>query len=170
MLRQESFGYEVMNTSMLRNINNFIKRPETIFLLTALTVLIVSFLFWGESLSIDLVALTVFIDGITAMYLLASTLVIYWVLYILSTRFLLSKYLTWLHITITVGIVVILLGSGKWFLKSDAANDLQGIIIRQLMINEERSIRITSTFGLLFIFGQLIYLINLTTGLVFRRR
>jgi hypothetical protein len=150
-------------------LTSFLRHPHNYFLFAAGIVGAIPFFLWGQSVVIDFVWLTVFIDGISVIYLQSLALVMGWIIYKISNRFLFARYLTWVHVVVTIAAVCLFLVSGKWYQKSNATSDVQAHILKQLMINSERNISLTSKIGVVFILGQLIYLLNLTIGLFQRR-
>jgi len=133
------------------------RRPYNLFILASFIILMIAFLFWSESVVIDILGFTIFVDGKSTIYFLIFLMMAYWAIYRLSRRHLTSDFLTWTHIIITIGIVGHFLGTGTLYLKSKATNDFEVNLMEQLMINRERTIRVASVTGILFIIGQLTF-------------
>lgn len=146
------------------------RQPYSLFLVSSLIVVAITFIFWGESVVINIIDFTVFIDAKSILYILAILMILYWIVYRFSMRYLFSKSLAWIHIIITIGIIAYFLCTGTWYLKAKASSDSEAFILEQLMINKERLINLTSMTGLLFILGQLTFVFHLTIGLLREKR
>ncbi|HEY0656594.1 MAG TPA: hypothetical protein VGD65_25850 [Chryseosolibacter sp.] len=146
------------------HVKDSIRNPESLFIPFSLLLLVVSIFWWGESLALT-IGTTIFIDGITALYLMALALVAYFIVYRITNRFLFSTYLSWAHVIITLATLTVFFSDGKWFLKSQAVSEVQTSIIRQLMINRERTVNFSSLNGMSFLVAQLLFIINFGLGL-----
>ena len=141
-----------------------IKQPYNLFVLASIIILVISLIFWGESLVINIFGFTIFIDGQTTIYSLILLMIVYWTVYKVLFRYLKNDLLTWAHIVITLSVVGYFLLTGTWYSKSNAVNDFEADLFRQLMINRERTIRVLSATGIIFIVGQVTFVYNLATG------
>jgi hypothetical protein len=161
---------DIMGRSAHNKLKSLAKRQDTLFLVAAIATILIPTIFWGESVIIDFVVLTVFIGGNSINYLLAIIMVAWWIIYRISGRYLFADSLTSIHIITTIGVFAYFILTGFWYLKSNAGSDSQAYIFSQLMISRERPIRIVSVTGLIFVIGQLVFVGNLIMGLTRKNR
>ena len=84
------------------NMFNYRERPYNLLLLTAVLILIASFFAFDYTLDIHIHD-TYFIIAMT--HLIWATIIlllIFWIIYLLTKHLLFSKFLTWVHIILTV--------------------------------------------------------------------
>jgi positive regulator of sigma E activity len=159
-----------MERSGKDKLKHLAKRPDTLFPVAAIAIILIPTIFWGESVVIDFVGLKLSIDSISIIYILGILMIVWWIIYRISDRYLFSDSLTLIHIIITIGVFAYFLLTGFWYLKSNADSDSQTYLFRQLMINRERQIRIVSVAGMIFVVGQLAFVANLIMGLTRKSR
>lgn len=148
------------------------KRPYNLILLTAILILIASFFTSDETVDFHLND-TYFI--IPSQYLFWATtglLMVLWIMYIVTHRFLFSKVLTWVHVIMTTLALVLLIGSSVYFNNYYEGlagmprhyydyNNWNGIVLNNNLTN------VVLTTFLIMSLGFFAFLINLIVG-VFR--
>ncbi|SEW52910.1 hypothetical protein SAMN04488122_5227 [Chitinophaga arvensicola] len=77
-------------------------------------------------------------------------------------------YLTWLHMLISMISIVSLVTLRAWAFKYPA-NQVDVIFTKFALESNPREIRISLLWKIIFIAGQLAYVVNLTGGLIKRR-
>jgi hypothetical protein len=93
-------------------------------------------------------------------------MLVWFLIYKISTKFLYAQSLSWTHAVITVTMIAIFIDSGQLVFKWAASSDLESGLLRQLMINKQRQVDLGSVVGLFLLIGQLVYPLNLAMGLV----
>jgi hypothetical protein len=78
---------DIMGRSAHNKLKSLAKRQDTLFLVAAIATILIPTIFWGESVIIDFVVLTVFIGG-NSINLLAIIMVAWWIIYRISGRYL----------------------------------------------------------------------------------
>jgi hypothetical protein len=154
----------------IRRKQKFLYQPQTLLLFVAVLVLITQLLVWGDSIILHIGAFTIFIGNEEILYLVLAFLVLSWLLYYFTVGILRSGVLSWLHIGITVLVVLFFLLTQSWFLKSSAVPGTQSDIIKALLKGRARHMNINSLWGILLIIGQLAYVVNLISGYIYKRR
>jgi len=139
----------------------FISRPHNFFLLAAIILPVIPLFFWGQGLIIGIDKIQLFITSGYFIYALSILFLLWWLIYRFTNKRLLADYLSWVHVGISIAIVFWFLITGFWFLKMLEPDRIQSRIVRQLMINKERRINLISWPAILFLLGQLMYIINL---------
>lgn len=150
-------------------LTTFIKKPESLFIIAALPMVMISIFCWTESIVIDINGLTVFIDGLATLYLLSFSMLVWFLIYKVSSKYLFAPYLSWTHALLTVLMVAIFIDSGSVVFKWVASSEQEARMLQQVAINKQRPANLLSATGLCFLAAQLIYVMNLAIGLSRRK-
>jgi hypothetical protein len=133
----------------------------------AILLFVLPFCFWGQGISIQLPGIMIFLTDRYYCWILASFLVLCWVVYLFGWRILLSQYLTNTHIAITIILICWLILNSKWFVPLPVGAP-RTIIFRLLLNNSVKEIRLTSWKVIAFIGAQLCFLANIILGFIRR--
>lgn len=87
---------------------NLRKRPYHLFLITAIIIFIVSLFALDYTLDIHLKDTYYVVSAAQCLWILASFLSLFWLLYRFTFRFMAFRFLTWLSILLTVVSVILL--------------------------------------------------------------
>ena len=87
-----------------------------------------------------------------------------------SNRILFDKYLTWIHICITLLGIAFIVVTGKWLLEPDRSNSPQYTIMRVLMNGKIREINLVNWKSIIFLIAQLIFITNVSIGFIRRNK
>ena len=105
-------------------------------------------------------------NAIFMLRAIAMLLLLTWLLYLLTSRFLFSTLFTWLHVlsttAITIGMAVLLFRK----IMNNAANHLQQI--SEKGVDSGNPSTFLPTLGILIFFAQMIFIINLMIGIIKR--
>ena len=134
----------------------FTNRPYNLFLLAAVLLVVSSFLMLEQTLDIHLHNTYYVFPTAYLIWAIALILLLAWTIYKLINQFLLTKYLTWFHVVATLIVLLVLLFSNLWYSPPVPTNSTQPLYF-------------TEVLKILFIAGQIGFLINFVGGL-FRRR
>lgn len=141
-------------------------QPYDLFLLTAITLLLYSFIPNGRLEDIHLHDTMIVLAHSTMMQIIAILLLLIWVLYRTLTRFLQRKILTWFHLLATLlpVILIVALSATEQEARPDAY-DIQ-------TYKDELRLKLFSvgTLGIIMLLGQFSFLINLLAGIVNLRK
>lgn len=133
---------------------NIKERPYGLLLLGAIVLSLAFVLF--PNAPIDIKYITIFsVPAPTIAWIIPLLLLFFWLLYILTRRFLYSKTITWIHVLITVIatimiVTVLYIGINP----SQLANDRYELIGNVIQI-----------LSILFVVGQFAHLVNVSMGL-----
>ncbi len=145
-------------------------RAFHVFLLFSLILVLVPLFFWTQSILVHFFNLTIFVGNKEYIWILATFLIIEWAIYLVTSKILWTKYLTWIHLTITIVFIASILVEAKWFLIASQSNQIQANILQEVLRSETREIDLNSPIGVAFLVGQAVFLINLLGGLIRIRR
>ena len=81
---------------------NFKKKPHNLLLTTAVIIFIASFFVFDHTLDIHIHDTYFIISASQILWAIVILLLVFWILYLLTTRILFSKVLTWVHIILAV--------------------------------------------------------------------
>ncbi|MEO8403195.1 MAG: hypothetical protein ABI480_01315, partial [Chitinophagaceae bacterium] len=136
--------------------NLFVRAPYCLFIIAALLTTIFPMLFWGQAVDVWLGNTSMLIPADRFISILFIALFSGAVIYLFTNKYMFSITLTWVHILVTLLVVVYFLLTSKWFLKSQAESHLQGILIQTLMKGYAREIKLYTAPTLIFFGGQLV--------------
>jgi hypothetical protein len=145
-------------------------KPYYLLLVPALVMLVVPLFFFGQGILITANKFGTFIPSDKFLYFSSACLILYWLLYRLLHKFMLSNVLTWVHIAATCLLVVYFFATGRWVLKSSAENFIQASIMEVLMKGAIRELKLFSIKGILLIVSQLVLVVNLAAGLIKKKQ
>ena len=91
---------------MARHLNRLINQPYQLFLLTAFILLATTFFSSNQSMDIHLHATYFILTANYFIWILAALFFVGWVIYALTSKYLLKKASTWLHVLATIFVVV----------------------------------------------------------------
>lgn len=149
-------------------IKRVFKLPYSLLLLASLSLAVIPLFFDGQSEGIHFHRLYVIIPSHYFMCFFALILLLYWLIYMLTKNILLTMYLTWLHMLISIGIIFFWVTLRVWAFKYPTTQ-VQVILTRLLLESNPREIKISLLWEVIFIVGQLAYVVNLIGGLIKNR-
>lgn len=145
------------------------QKPFHLFLITGIIFLLISFFILKDNNVIDIhIHDTYFVIASEYLFgLLAILSLFFWLLYLVTNKMLFSKALMWAHVMITLSGFIIFasdlyLGTAFSNLKPRRYYDLSSSVSFGYF---HQSSKVLSTALIVLLFGQLIFLINLITGL-----
>lgn len=142
------------------------QQPYHFLLLFALIIAILPFFFWTQSIGLKVFDVSVILTDKIYLWTLSIALVTLWIIYFFSNRFLFNRYVTWIHIIITLTCIAFIIATGKWLLEPDRSNNPQYTIMRILMNGEIREISLINWKAIVFLAAQLLFIVNLSIGFV----
>ncbi len=148
---------------------NFLSQGKGLLLLVSIAILFIPVFCWVESVVIYIDKPRVFISGDIFIYIISTTLASFWITYTFFSKRLLTRYLIWIHVITTLGILMLFLATSTWALKSSAENEVQETLMRAILLNKQYPLRISSIFGIIFTLGQLAFLVNIFGGFFYRK-
>ena len=141
---------------------HLLDRPYNLFLLTALFLLIVSFIILGQSKDIYLDTTYFFIPTVHLLWILTSFFLLGWTIYKLTDRRLLTNRLTWLHVVTTLAFLIFIWVLWTW-------HDSLFPPTKTYLAYRQRRTMIIAPAWTIFGIGQIAFFINLI-GRRFKRR
>ena len=130
------------------------------FLASAVIAFVFSIFYRGQSTDLHLSDTYFVISTVYFIWGLAFILILYWLLYKATNKFLWNKYLTKIHIFTTLLTILIFISAGFWQ-KLFSPSVKQEITNWQVFqISQTRESLFFSVFIIIFIIGQIAYLIN----------
>jgi len=140
-----------------------------LLLLTTLLLLIYSFFLHDQTFDFHIHDTYFVVATKIFFWLLATLLFLAWGLYRLTNKILLTKYLTWLHISATLIFLIFFMTMYFWHDKIFPPIEPKAISRRTLFLQDFKRERIVYlSFTITFIFGQITYGINFVGGLIKR--
>ncbi len=146
-----------------------INQPYFLFLLTGLVLIIATFFKFEQSLDFHLhdtyfvVSINYFFGGLAGLFFIA------WAIYKLTDKFLWTKKLTWTHVLTTILVLLILTTIGFWHDKILPPIKRDSISYQDIIDDKKREGIIAYPIMIIFVLGQVAYLVNLIVGLTKRR-
>ncbi len=150
---------DIQNSTIMKSILSIKESPYVLFLFTTIALLLT--LAFRPIAEIDIQDITMFSFPLSSIvwvfpFLLLSS----WLIYLVTNKFLYSIAITWIHVLTTVIttlliVIVLYIGINPSQFTSDQ-HELIGIIIQIL--------------SLLFVFGQLAYVVNILIGIFGRAK
>jgi hypothetical protein len=144
------------------------KLPQDLLLLTAVLLLISSFFLGDNVIDIHLhdtlfvISTSYFTRGVAIIILFV------WILYKLTNRFLWKSYLSWIHVLTTIFIVVLFVTAEFWHPIILPPIKREFSSWQTLQEDQNRAMKVYLPIIILFVGGQLTYIVNLLTGFVKR--
>lgn len=126
------------------------------------------FFIWGQSVGIHFFGNYFEISNDYFIWSFALLFLLFWMIYKLTAKFLFSVYLTWLHVLLTLIVLDPFITGGLWFFKILAQSKMEATVIQQLLNNQPRELTIALPVTIIFVVGQLAFIINLFVGIIKR--
>ena len=152
---------------------NFKKRPYCLLLLTAVLLLVASFFVHNQTLDMHLHDTYFIISMPLLFWPMILLLLLFWILYLFTERFLSSKVLMWVHIILMVLASVSLVGIlfySNYQEEAGSPRQYYDFSNWESMAQFDGLARRIVVIFLAIFLGVIIYIINLFTGLIKRFR
>jgi hypothetical protein len=144
-----------------------LRRPYNLFLLTAALLLVVSFFFRNQSLDFHLHDTYYVVSTNYFVWALMAVLLFGWILYEVTNKLLLTRYLTWVHVLATIALVVICMTAGLWY--PTLIPPVKGDYTWQTFEEEQqRQFKSVTPWFILLVVGQVAFIVNLVGGVIKR--
>ncbi len=124
---------------------------------------------WGQSLDLHIHDTYFVIETNYFIWAIALIFFIAWGLYKLTDKILLTKKLIWLHVLTTIFVFIFLAIVEFWHDKIIPPIKRETISFKDIFEDQKREQIIGQTIAIIFIIGQLSYVVNLVGG-IFKRR
>jgi predicted neutral ceramidase superfamily lipid hydrolase len=152
----------------------FRQKPYNLFLLAAALIVILGLLTYKSTIDIN-VSDTYYILPLTILtWIPTMMLLLFWVLYSVTKAYLWSKWLTWTHVVLTIIISLVMVTSP--YLSGYSYSGVPGAPRRYYDHGELNRLHVFHNLSdivvlaaLILIGGQLLYFVNLFTGIFIRR-
>ena len=144
------------------------KWPQDLFLLTALLMFIYSFVSKENTIDIHLHDTMFVISSKHFIWAFAIICLSGWGLYSLTRKFLWTGYLSWIHVGITVFILCLCVTVNIWHDVILPPVKREVVSWETFQEDQNRAQRIYFPIAILFVVGQLAYIINILGGLTKR--
>jgi heme/copper-type cytochrome/quinol oxidase subunit 1 len=144
-------------------------RPYHLLFIAAILVLIASFFTMNETMDIHLHDTYYVISAAWTYWAIVVLLLVLWLIYVFTNRFLLSKPLTWIHVVLTI-VLALLLTVFVFNPDRGSAGMARDYTDWSAFDEFERYNRMITYALLLLPLGLLLYIINLVGGLIKRSR
>jgi hypothetical protein len=135
--------------------------PHNFFLVFIAIIIAIPIICWGQGLLIHLDKPRIYISADIFMYSVAAVLILYWITYRLGKRRFLNVRLTWIHVCLTLFVILFFIVTHVWYLKFSEPDKLKAFFLKSALNNRTREIKLFSPLGICFLIGQLAFLINL---------
>ncbi len=156
-----------MTTSIQTRLVN---QPYSLFFLTGIILFILSFFVWGQSLDLHIHDTYFVIAANYFIWTIALIFFFVWALYKLTDKILWTKKLIWLHVLTTIFVLILLATIEVWHDKIIPPIKRETIAVKDIFEDQKREQVIGQTIAIIFIIGQLSYVVNLVGGIFKRRR
>ena len=143
--------------------------PYSLFFLTGIVLFILSFFMWGQSLDFHIHDTYFVIATNYIIWPIALIFFLVWGLYKLTDKILWTKKLIWVHVLTTLFVLIILATFDIWHNKIIPPIRREAVTVANIFEDQKREKVIALIIAIIFIVGQLSYIINLIGG-IFRRR
>jgi len=148
----------------------FTDQPFNWFLFLWLLLPIVPLFCWGQGLWIAFDKPRFFVTSDLFVSMLSFVFLIYWGIYNVGKKMLLSSHLIRVHFGITAIAVVYFLITSIWYPKMLEPSEMKAYFLEQTLINRTRELQAFSWKGILFLAAQLCLVVNLIGGIVRNRK
>jgi hypothetical protein len=152
-----------------RKKSSFTTKPYNFFPICIAIIIAIPIICWGQGLLIHLDKPRIYISADLFMYGVAIVLFLYWLVYRFAKKTFLNLRLTWIHVSITLFIILFFIMTHVWYPKFLETDKLKAFFLKAILNNRTRDIKLVSIFGIIFLIGQLAFLINLFTGISKKR-
>ena len=152
---------------MLTNLKSKILNPPfNLLLLTAILLFVFSFVTWGQMTDIHLHDTKFVISTILLIWALGIIVLLVWAIYKLTSKILWKRFLTWVHVLVTLFILLVLLTANFWHDKLIPPIKRDFISLDTFQEDNQRDARIVLPLVILFLAGQLAFVLNFIGGLI----
>lgn len=144
-------------------------QPYFLFLLTGVILIIATFFTFDQTIDFSfhdtyfVVAVNYFIWAAAILFFLL------WGIYKVTDRFLWTKKLTWIHVSLTILVLILLSIIGFWHDKILPPIKRDTVSYQDIIDVQKREGILAYPIMILFIVGQIAYFVNLIVGLIKRR-
>lgn len=156
-----------MQTNFKTRLTN---QPYFLFLLSGMALIIITPFLLGRSADVHLH--DTYLVAPVAYFIWASAGIFFlaWFIYKITAKFLWTKALIWIHVSITIIIFILLLTIGSWHDLLLPPIKRDSISYQNIIDDEKREAIIVYPIVTLFLLGQIAYFINLFVGLYKKQR
>jgi hypothetical protein len=162
-LKPESISQEL--ESLTNADNKGFYRPYQLLLLFALILAIIPFFFWTQSIGLRIFKLNILLIDKIYLRTLSAVLFLQWTIYVFFyKRF--SRALSVIQITVSLVAVAIIVLEGKWILEPEQSNSPRYTIMRVLINNDVRELKLFTFEGITFVTAQLLFIANLSIAFI----
>lgn len=152
---------------MPKQNGKLLNQPFNLLLLLAISLLVLPLLFWGQGVSIQIHRIMIFLTDKYYCRALALFLALCWIVYFYFRKILVSRYLTNVHVVITVTLICWLMLNTKW-VSPPSAEEVNTRIFRILLDGHLKEINLASWKTMCFVAAQLCFILNVILGLIRR--
>ncbi|MBX3242801.1 MAG: hypothetical protein KIT80_03235 [Chitinophagaceae bacterium] len=143
-------------------------QPYFLFLITGVALIITTAFTFGQTVDFHLHD-TYFVVSVNYfIWVLSALLIIAWILYKLTDRFLWTKTLTWTHVLATIFLLLSLSTIEFWYDKMLPPVKREVISFQDIMDDQKRTGIIAYPIVVIFVLGQAAYIVNLVVGITRR--
>ena len=139
--------------------------PYNLLLLTSFLLAVTPLFYEGQSDVFLIFNFPFFITSEAMTWLFAFILLVWWIIYWRTDKFLLKHSLTWIHILATLLIAAFWITARKWGFKYPSDKP-EVVIYTNVLRNTPRGLQISLFWKSVFIAGQLVYVFNLIGGII----
>jgi hypothetical protein len=140
-----------------------------LLLIMAAVVFVMPLLFWGQSISIQVASMVIYLPDRAWCRMLAVFLFVCWLIYVFTRRILWKHYLMHIHVVVTLLMISLIVISTKWIVPPSPAGP-QATLMRTLLEGDSRMFRLNSWKGIVFITVQFSFLVNLCAGMLQKKK
>jgi hypothetical protein len=140
--------------------------PFNLFLLTAILLFVFSFVTWGQMTDIHLHDAKFVISTILLIWALGIIVLLAWAIYKLTSKILWKHFLTWVHVLVTLFILLVLLTANFWHDKLIPPIKRDFISLDTFQEDNQREVKVILPLVILFLAGQLVFILNIIGGLI----
>ena len=151
---------------MLKKLKSKILNPPfNLFLPTAILLFVFSFVTWGQMTDIHLHDTKFVISTILFIWALVIIVLLAWAIYKLINKFLWKRFLTWFHVLVTLFILIVLLSANLWH--DELIPPKRNFVsLDTFQEDSQQETRIILSLVILFLAGQLAFVLNIIGGLI----
>ena len=140
------------------------------FLIFAVISFCYSFFYWGRSLDIHISDTYFIISETFFIWLIAFISLLYWGSYKLTNKLLASDFLTFIHTLITILFLLIITLAGQWYGKLFSPPENSSFSFDSFRERQRLHSLMALITILIFAAGQILYGVNLITGILKQKK